>query len=390
MKITPRLKFIILCFGVFLGFLCIGIPLPVLPSFIHDNLGMSMLIAGTGVGLQSLTTVITRRFAGQYADTIGARAATRRGFLACSIAAALYLVSSLLTTTPLFSISTLFAGRILLGIGESFMLTGILTWGIEILGPKESGKVMSWNGIAMYGAIAIGAPIGLWIYSKYSFLGIASIVLLLPLIGYFIASVFSEDVRLIQLKTKPSFIKTIKNIWSFGLGFALAGVGFGALATFSALLFKMRNWDHSSWALLIFGLFYIGVRLIAGHLPDKTGGRSVAIVSLVLEISGQLILWKSTGPFIAFIGVALTGAGFSLLFPAFGVQALKRVSPESKGTALGAFSAFFDISLGMTAPVCGFIIEHSNIQNIYLFGAIAAGISFFIAIKNNDTKINMS
>lgn len=382
MKITPQLKFIILCFGVFLGFLCIGIPLPILPSFIHDNLGMTMLIAGIGVGLQSFVTVLTRRIAGQYADTVSARQAARRGFLASSLAAVLYFVSSMFTTTPFASIFFLFAGRILLGIGESFMLTGIMTWGIEILGPKESGKVMSWNGIAMYAAIAIGAPIGLWTYSKFSFFGIASVVLLLPMIGYFIATAFSEDKKLDQVKVKPSFTKTIKNIWSYGLGFALGGVGFGALATFIALLFKTRNWEHAEWALIIFGFCYIVVRLIAGHLPDKTGGRSVTIISLIIEICGQLLLWKASGPYMALFAVALTGTGFSLLFPAFGVQALKRVPPESKGTALGAFSAFFDISLGLTAPICGLIIQHSSIENIYLFGAAAAIVSFFIAISS--------
>lgn len=266
------------------------------------------------------------------------------------------------------------------------MLTGILTWGIEILGPTESGKVMSWNGIAMYGAIAIGAPIGIWNNSHFSFFGVARIVLFLPLAGYFIASLFPPDLKIDLLKVKPSFSKTIKNIWSYGLGFALAGVGFGALATFIAILFKIKNWEHSGWALLIFGFFYIGVRLVAGHLPDKTGGRSVAIISLLIEILGQFILWKANDPFTAFVGVALTGAGFSLLFPAFGVQALKRVPPESKGKALGAFSSFFDISLGLTAPICGLIIENTNIHNIYLFGAFTSIIALIIAINHQKHK----
>ena len=384
-QINPNTKFIMLCFGVFLGFLCIGIPLPILPEFIHHNLGMTMFIAGVGVGLQSLVTVITRRFAGQYADTVGAREATRRGFLICSLAAILYFISALASTSPVVALIALFAGRITLGMGESFMLTGILTWGIEILGPSQSGKVMSWNGIAMYGAIAIGAPIGLWSYSKLSFLGVAGIVLLLPMIGFLIASSFTHARVAASSKEKPSFVNTVKKIWSYGLGFALGGVGFGALSAFIALVFKSKEWENSGYALLIFGFCYIGVRLVAGHLPDKTGGRSVAIVSLALEIIGQICLWTAETPSTAFIGVALTGIGFSLLFPAFGVQALKEVTPESKGTALGAFSAFFDIALGLTAPICGLIIEGSRIQNIYLFGALASLIAFFMATRKKES-----
>lgn len=217
-QINPNTKFIILCFGVFLGFLCIGIPLPILPEFIHHKLGMTMFIAGVGVGLQSLVTVTTRRFAGQYADTVGAREATRRGLLLCSLAAVLYFMSAFIPAYPAWSVLVLFLGRIALGIGESFMLTGILVWGIEILGPSYSGKVMSWNGIAMYGAIALGAPIGIWGYSKFSFLGVAGIVLFLPMIGYLIASSFAHTPVEVKATVKPSSLKRFKRFGLMDLG----------------------------------------------------------------------------------------------------------------------------------------------------------------------------
>ena len=380
MALTSELKFMCLCVGIFLGFLCIGIPLPILPEFIHGKLQMSMLVAGIGVGLQSLVTVLTRRPAGQFADTVGARTATLRGFAACALAAGFYLLASFITSSPFIAIAILFLGRIVLGIGESFMLTGILTWGIEMLGSKSSGKVMSWNGIAMYAAIAVGAPIGLWLYAQYSFQAVALTVLILPLLGLALASSFKTIEAVTKPSAKPSFIQTVRKIWPFGLGFALGGVGFGALSAFIAVFFIQKGWAHSGLALLIFGVCYVGVRLVAGHLPDKTGGVPVAVVSILTELIGQLLIYFAQSPAQAFVGVALTGAGFSLLFPAFGVQALKRVAPDAKGTALGAFSAFFDIALGITAPICGFIIGHFGIANIYLLGAVAACASLSIAL----------
>lgn len=71
-------------------------------------------------------------------------------------------------------------------------------------------------------------------------------------------------------------------------------------------------------------------------------------------------------PWMAKIGVLLTGMGFSLVFPALGVVAVKAVPPQNQGAALATNTVFMDISLGITGPLAGLVMTWAGVPVIYL------------------------
>jgi predicted MFS family arabinose efflux permease len=101
----------------------------------------------------------------------------------------------------------------------------------------------------------------------------------------------------------------------------------------------------------------------------------------LIEALGQIMIWKANSPALALVGGAMTGFGFSLVFPAFGVEAVKKLGPENKGVALGAYVAFFDLSLGVTAPLAGFIAGQLGYSAIYCFGAISTVLALVLALS---------
>lgn len=365
-RLFPRLAPLFVTMAV--GFLAVSMPLPALPLHVR-GLGYGTAVAGLAVGIQSLATILTRPGAGRMVDARGPKATLLRGLVASSGAGWLYL-ASLAVRQPLPSLLVLLTGRVVLGAGESLLITGVLSWAIARAGAGRAGRAMAWNGMAQYGALALGAPVGFRLYEAFGLVPVAACTAVLPLLTLAVVAPLVPTApsggRRMPLRTVAA------RIWGPGLGLMLAGIGFAAVATFASLDFAERGWPGAGYALFAYGACFVGMRAVAGGLPDRLGGAPVAAGSLAIEAAGQLLLWGAPGPTVALVGAALTGAGCSLIFPALGVEAFGRVPPEQRGIAVGVFAAFQDLAIGTTGPVLGTVAAGSGPSAVFLVGALAA------------------
>lgn len=375
---NPALRLLPLTLTVFVGFLTIGMQLPVLPLHLHDTLGMGTLVIGLVIGAQFAAALLSRAWAGNFADLRGGKRAVMAGLVTAAVSGLVYLLSLAFVAAPVTAVWLLSGGRVLLAIGESLIVTGAMGWGIGLVGPQHAGKVMAWNGIAMYGAYALGAPLGVALNAGWGFVGIVLASMCVPLLALAIVA----GVRAVAptATRRTPFYKMLGAVWVPGLGLAFCSVGFGVLTAFIALLFAAREWGNASLAFTAFGVAFIGARLLFGHLPDKIGGARVALVCVLIESVGLLLIWSADSATSAYLGAALTGFGYSLAFPGFGVEAVRRAPPQARGLAMGAYVAFLDIALGITSPLAGLLASGWGIGAVYLGGAIAVALSFVVAL----------
>ncbi|MFL6448328.1 MAG: hypothetical protein ACJ746_11645, partial [Bryobacteraceae bacterium] len=178
---------------------------------------------------------------------------------------------------------------------------------------------------------AIGAPAGTTIYGGYGFQAVAFATLLIPLAGLPLLSLVRRG-PLSQRKRTAGLTKVAGAVWIPGVGVALAGVGFGAISTFIVLLYAARGWTPSWLPFTALSIAFIGGRAVFGHLPDKLGGAQVACGCIVVEAVGQALIWRAHTSWVALPGVVLTGLGYSLVYPGFGVEAIHR-APRPKAVA---------------------------------------------------------
>ena len=354
----------------FIGYLNIGIPLAVLPGYVHNHLGYGTVIAGLVISVQYLATLLSRPYASRIIDNLGSKRAVMYGLAGCGLSGVFILVSSWLSAMPALSLANLLIGRLVLGSAESLVGSGSIGWGIGRVGAQNTAKVISWNGIASYGAIAVGAPLGVMMVDHWGMWSMGASIIALAALGLLLA--WPKLAAPIVSGVRLPFLHVLGRVLPHGTGLALGSIGFGTIATFITLYYATQHWENAVLCLSLFGASFIGARLLFGNMINRLGGFRVAIACLSVETVGLLMLWLAPNPQLALAGAALSGFGFSLVFPALGVEAVNLVPASSRGAAVGAYSLFIDLSLGITGPLVGAVAAGFGFASIFLFAALAA------------------
>lgn len=365
--------------AVFVGFFAMGMAFPVLPRHVNDNLGLGTFFVGVVMGAQYVASILVGRlWAGEVSDGRGPKVAVPVGLLGVCGVGAVYFASLAFVDRPMLSYLMLVAARLLTGIAEPFVITAALSWGIARLGPQHSGKVIGWIGMALFGAYAAGAPAGGWAYARFGYAGIAWATILIPLATLaIVAAIHGERPARVE---RPAFYRVVGLVKLPGLALTLSSFGYAAISAFVALLWVERGWGSAALAFTWLGGGFILARLLVGHLPDQLGGAKVAAVCVAVEAAGQLLIWWAPSETLACVGAALTGAGYALAFQGFGVEAVRRAPPESRGAAMGGYVAFQDLSMGLAGPLGGLLALQAGVASVYLAGTIGALASMALAM----------
>ncbi|MBV8615332.1 MAG: arabinose transporter [Acetobacteraceae bacterium] len=365
--------------AVSIAFLVIGLALPVLPLHVHHDLGLGTFVVGLVAGSQFVASLMSRVWAGQFADRRGAKHAVVAGLLAAIVGGLLYVLSLRFASTPVVSVAILLLGRALLGGAESFIITGGVSWGLALAGPANAGKVIAWVGMAMFAALALGAPLGTTLYNAGGFAAIAAATLLIPLATIAVVAPLAP-VRP-QRDARSAFLAVARAVWMPGFGSALSSIGFGTMIAFSSLLSVERHWSPVWLLFSAFAASLVAARLFLGHVPDRLGGARVALVSVLIEAAGLALIWLAPTQAVAAAGALLAGLGFALVYPGLGVEAVRRAPPQSRGLAMGAYTAFLDVALGFGSPALGLVAGWAGLGAVFLAGALVVLGAAAIAVR---------
>lgn len=345
-----------------LGLLSIGATLPVLPRYVEGPLGGGELAIGVVTGAFAATGLAFRPIGGYFADTRGRKPVVIVGALLTALAGALYFVKA--------GVPGLIVARLFLGAGEGMVYTAGSAWVVDLSPPDRRGQIIGLYGLAIWGGLSLGPPIGELILRASSFEMVWAFAAAAPLLGGLIATRIPEPE--VRRRAGPPGPLVSREALGPGFALSLAVVGYAALAAFIVLHLDERGIGHGTVAFTVFAVTVVAARIAGGGLPDRYGGIRVAAVMAVIEAAGLITIALAQSLAVALIGAIAMGAAFSLLFPSLALLVIEAVDEDRRGAAMGTFTAFFDVGVGLGAPAAGAAAALAGYPAAFIVAAVAA------------------
>jgi MFS family permease len=355
----PGLSFAGVFAVTFCGVLAVGCVLPVLPRYIHGPLDSGDLAVGIVIGAYAVTGLLLRPVAGRLADTRGRKPMVLAGAVLVAIGGLLYL--------PSLGVGGLILARMVLGAGEGTVYTAGSAWIVDLAPDERRGRVLGLYGLAVWGGLSVGPLVGELLLDLGGYTTVWIFAAVVPAIGALIA-LTASDPFVPRDHAEPHPLIAPEAVGP-GLAIALASFGYAAVATFIVLHLEARGIGHGATVFAAFAAMIVIARLILGHLPDRVGAAPVAIAATLGEAAGLALIAVAESLPVALAGGMLMGGAFSLLNPSLMLIALGRVSQQARGAAMGTYTAFFDLGVGVGAPLAGLVAALAGYEAAFFFAA---------------------
>jgi MFS family permease len=152
----------------------------------------------------------------------------------------------------------------------------------------------------------------------------------------------------------------------------MASVGFAAVASFIVLHLAERGESEGAIAFSVFAATVVLTRLVAGDLPDRVGPLRCAAACALVEALGLALIALSHDLALAIAGSIAMGGAFSLLYPSLSLVVVNSVGEDRRGSALGTFTACFDLGFAVGGPLTGAAAALGGYPAAFAVGSLSA------------------
>ncbi|MDV7767626.1 MFS transporter [Peribacillus sp. CSMR9] len=351
-------SFLFLFISNFLVFIGFEMLLPILPAYLL-SMNASSIQVGLVTSLFTIGAVLIRPFVGYYLID------NQRKSLAICASAALMIITMLY---PFLNIIWLFLLlRLFHGAAWGISTTANSTIVVDLIPKTRLGEGMGYFSISTTVGAIIAPSIGILIYDSFSFDILIWSSVVLSLLAVISLQFVYSPTTLKREKQPFRYMNMIfeKDVWFPALLTVITTLGFGAIITFLILFGKQKGLDHIFLFFLVNATVATLLRPFTGKWYDKKGPWSIIIMSAVLGFLSLVMLSFTTNDLHLIIAAILFGAGYGTVMPCLQTWTVQMVSEEKSGAANATFFSSFDVGVGVSAFVLGFLAEWISLEMIF-------------------------
>ncbi|MBD0379143.1 MFS transporter [Paenibacillus sedimenti] len=323
--------------------------IPTIPTHI-SQLGGDDAQVGLVIGLFTISSLLTRPFAGKALDSLGRKHVLLVGLSICALTIAGY--------SYMAAITLILAARFVHGIGWGMSTTSLGTVIADIIPAERRGEGMGYYGLSNTFALALAPLTGLWLMNAYGFLRVLQLSTCLALLSL-LSSLFITYPKPPMPFEKPAQRPTLadrlfeRSALLPSILLLCTAVCYGGIVTFITLFGREAGISNVGWFFLCNASMVLIVRPITGLLFDRKGPEWVLLPGAFFTIAGLLLLSYAHSEANLAAAALCYGVGFGSLQPALQAWTIARAAPNRRGAASGTFFSANDLGIGLGAMALG-------------------------------------
>ena len=385
-----RKKIAVACFLVFLAALNAGLVMPILPIFIHFNLGTSIATAGFLMSLISLPQLVIRIPFSVLSDRFGRKPFMATGLLLYGITCTAYS----LVQSP-FQISMFL---LLHGLGMASYWPASLAWLGDLTQSLKKSQVGTVVGIytSVFGAaFTIGSVIGGYIVENFGFVQDFRIAALVGVLGGIITLLIVKNVKVIEkqgdIHYKSRGLNLRRGLKAFTsnetmlmalVTIFIASLIIPAIAVFFPLYGKSIGMGETLIGLAIMANtgFSSLARIPGGQLSNRMNSTILVSGAILLLSAGVFWIPFSNSYPLMILCLSLAGIGSGVLLAATTTMIIEAAHPSDRGFAMGLEGTIRHIGRVVAPILMGLVAEKSGLRAPFILGAILGSIGLIATI----------
>ncbi len=354
------------------AFLFIGnqLQLSTYPLYVHALSDGANELIGISGALSTVAALIVRPFAGYGVDRFG-----RKIILFIGVA---FLLTALLGYTLFSTITIVLILRTIFGFGWGISTTSSNTIAADIIPKSRFGEGMGFFTLSQSFSLALAPMIGLFLFEKFDFNGVAFTSISLLTIVAFIA--VSGNYKKPSKKIKK-FSPYEKSAYKPSLIMITIGIAISSVFSFIILYGKEMNYAHVGLFFTLYAITLFISRPLLGRAIDHYGYSRVLIPGFIGFIISMALLAFFPSEIVFYMAAMIQGVAYGAVQTSLQTMAVTDAPMERKGAANATFFSGFDIGIGTGSLIAGSLSGLIGYNLMYGFMIIPLVIGLLLYIR---------